>query len=97
MDISLQIILEKPPLNVVFALQKGSGNNYEAVQVQTANSGDLNFDCTIEIKGDKQKDELPDFKGSFVQGPRLGRFIYLDIGTYTKHTEAVVAGRMKNL
>jgi len=81
MNVSLRIILEKPPANIVFALQKGSGNNYETVQVQTANGGDLIFDFTVEIKGGKEKDELPDFSGPFVQGPKMGRFIYLDIGT----------------
>lgn len=95
MSIALQIILEKPPANVVFGLQKGSGNDYQTVQVQTANGGNLIFDFTAEVKGDKEKDELPDFKGPFVQGPRMGRFIYLDIGGYAKHSESPVGGRMK--
>jgi|SRR6185312_8254627 len=95
MNIPLHIILEKPPANVVFALQRGSGNDYQTVQVQTANGGDLTFDFTVEVKGDKGKDELPDFRGPFVQGPRMGRFIYLDIGTYAKHAGSPVGGRMK--
>jgi len=95
MNLALHIILETPPANVVFGLQRGSGNDYQTVQVQTGNSGDLIFDFTVETKGDKGKDELPDFKGPFVQGPRLGRFIYLDIGSYAKQTESPVGGRMK--
>jgi len=91
----LHIILEKPPVKWGFALQKGSGNEYETVQLQTANSDDLNFDFTVEIKGDKEKDWQPDFKGPFVQGSKLGRFIYLNIGTYAKHTGSSVGGRMK--
>ena len=95
MNIALHIIVEKPPANVVFGLQRGSGNDYQTVQVQTATGGDLIFDFTVEIKGDKGKDELPDFKGPFVQGPKLGRFIYLDIGSYAKPTELTIGGRMK--
>ena|SRR5665213_3198108 len=95
MNIALHIILEKPPANVVFGLQRGSGNNYQTVQVQTANGGNLIFDFTVELKGDKGKDELPDFKGLFVQGPKMDRFIYLDIGSYAKQAELPVCGRMK--
>jgi len=94
MNVSLRIILEKPPANIVFALQKGSGNNYQVVQVQTANGGDLIFDFSVEIKGDKGKDELPDFRGPFVHGPKMGRFIYVDIGTYAKHAGSPVGGRI---
>ena len=95
MNIALHIILESPATNVVFGLQRGSGNTYQTVQVQTATGGDLVFDVSVEVKCNKGKDELSDFKGPFVQGPRMGRFIYLDIGTFAKHTESPVGGRMK--
>lgn len=67
---------------MAYALQKGSGNNYEAVQQQKSNGNDLHFEALIEIKGSKPIHEFPDFKGPFVQGPVGGRFIYLDIGSY---------------
>lgn len=88
MVLNLRIILEKPPANVHFGLQKGSGNNYESVQIQLSGSADLRFNLIAEVKGDRQNGELPDFKGPFVQGPKLGRFIYIDIGTYAGKTDA---------
>src|ERR1700744_2056288 len=95
MNLKLHITLQKPPADVHFGLQKGSGNNYETVQVQKSALDDLHFELTVEIKGDAQTDELPDYKGQFVQGPKLGRFIYIDIGTYASVTESVWGRRLK--
>jgi hypothetical protein len=55
MDIKLHIILLNPPPGVDFGLQKGSGNNYETVEIQRSGSQDLNFHLTIALKGDKKK------------------------------------------
>jgi hypothetical protein len=82
MTIALQIILEKPPVHITYALQKGSGSNYVPVQIQLSDGNDLYFDFTVEVKGEPGEQVLPDFKGPFVQGPLGGRFIYLDIGSY---------------
>jgi hypothetical protein len=95
MSISLRIILEKPPAGVDFGLQKGSGNNYQTVQTQGSGAGDLHFTLTVETKGDRQKDSSPDFKGPFVQGPAMGRFIYIDIGTYAGISNSVWGRRLK--
>jgi hypothetical protein len=83
MELSLHIILEKPTPGVAFGLQKGSGNKYETIQIQRCDSGDLNFYLTVTVKGDRLKDTLPRFGSSFIQGPYMGNFIYLDIGTLT--------------
>jgi hypothetical protein len=83
MDLKLHIVLLKPPPDVDYGLQKGSGSKYETIQIQKSGLQDLHFDLTIGIKGDRQKDDLPGFSGPFVQGPPLNKFIYLDIGTYT--------------
>lgn len=80
MELRLAITLLGPPPGYNFGLQKGSGANFQPVQVQHSNGSDLQFDLAVEIKGDSQKDLLPDFKGPFVQGPVNGRFIYIDIG-----------------
>ncbi len=80
-EITLQIILIKPTPEVVFGLQKGSGNNYETVQKQIPLSNDLSFELTIKVKGDKSKEKNPKFSGSFVQGPSDNKFVYIDIGT----------------
>src|ERR1700760_3406155 len=80
MELKLFITLQSPPAGYDFGLQKGSGNNFEPVQVQRSSGADLQFNLTVEVKGESSKDGLPDFKGPFVQGPAGGRFIYTDIG-----------------
>jgi len=82
MEINLHLILTDPPAGVTWGLQKGSGAIYQTIQVQQSTADDLHFKFSIELKGDKQKDALPGFKGPFVQGPKLGNFFYIDIGTY---------------
>lgn len=81
-NVSLHITLEKPPLNLHYSLQKGSGSRYEPVQMQVSTGADLEFYLQVEIKGTSHTHESPDFRGPFVQGPVGGRFIYLDIGSY---------------
>jgi hypothetical protein len=94
-EITLQIILIKPTPEVVFGLQKGSGNNYETVQKQIATSNDLSFTFTIKVKGDSAKDKLPKFSGPFVQGPTDNKFVYIDIGTYAGQSGTVWSRRLK--
>jgi hypothetical protein len=45
-ELTLRIILEKPPAGVDFALQKGKGSNYEAIQKQRSGTHDLLFEFT---------------------------------------------------
>lgn len=91
MHIRLHVILQSPPPNLTYALQNGSGNNYKVEQVQHSAGHDLYFDLTVEVKGD---DDLPDFKGPYVQGAKGSRFFYLDIGMYAgKHDQW--GGRIK--
>lgn len=94
-EISLQIILLKPTPNVDFGLQKGAGNNYETVQKQRSKSGDLIFKFAVKVKGDRSRDMLPKFAGSFVQGPAGNKFIYIDIGTYAGQTDCIWSRRLK--
>jgi len=94
MDIPLHITLQKPPAGVNFALQKGHANICEAMQIQHSGTDDLYFSLPVTLKGDQQKDALPDFKGPFVQGPLNGRFIYITIGVRTGQGGAW-SGRLK--
>ena len=94
-EITLQIILIKPTPDVVFGLQKGSGNNYETVQKQISTSNDLAFTFTIKVKGDRSKDKLPKLSGSFVQGSGDNKFVYIDIGTYAGQTDTMWSRRLK--
>lgn len=80
MELKLHITLQKPPAGVDFCLQKGSGSNFENVGIQRSGSGDLVFEVPVETKGDPKKDAIPDFKGPYVEGPVMGRFVYIRIG-----------------
>ncbi len=91
--LKLRITLEKPPVGVAFALQKGSGHQYEIIQMQSSNSEDLQFECMVNVKDDK--DGEPNFLGSFVQGPKHGRFIYIGIGTHAGQLGSVWSRRLK--
>ncbi|MDB4922133.1 MAG: hypothetical protein JWQ54_4116 [Mucilaginibacter sp.] len=94
MNLDLYIVLQKPPANVDFGLQKGHGSKYETIQIQRSGMQDLHFNLTIEVKGDKQKDDLPGFAGPFVQGVPLNKFIYIDIGTFAGQ-ESLWSRRLK--
>jgi hypothetical protein len=92
-ELNLHIILQNPPPGVDFALQKGSGNNFETVQQQRSSAGDLHFECTVKVTGDKK--EEPNFLGPFVQGPKGERFIYIGIGTFAGVQNAAWQRRLK--
>jgi len=94
-EITLQIILIKPTPEAVFGLQKGSGSNYETVQKQIPISNDLSFTFTIKVKGDRSKEKLPKFSGSFVQGPAGSKFVYIDVGTCAGQFDTIWSRRLK--
>ena len=75
-ELSLHIVLQKPPAGVDFGAQKGSGSVYETVQVQRSHGQDLHFFLNAVVKGDGLKDPLPKFSGPFIQGPFPNNFIY---------------------
>lgn len=75
MELSLHIVLQKPPAGVHFGLQKGSGNKYETVQVQLSGWNDLHFNLTITTRGERAKDPTPRFGGPFAQGSYPDNFI----------------------
>ena len=92
-EFTLRIVLEAPPPGVDFGLQHGHGNDYEIVQKQRSNTGDLTFTFTVRAK--ESSDGAPNFLGPFTQGPAHGRFVYLDIGTYAGQTDTPWSRRLK--
>lgn len=92
-ELTLRIVLEKPPAGVDFGLQKGSGSNYETIQKQRSEANDLYFEFKARVKAGK--DSMPTFLGSFVQGPLSQRFIYIDIGTAAGQTDTSWSRRLK--
>jgi hypothetical protein len=92
-ELTLRIVLEKPPADVDFGLQKGRGSDYETIQKQRSKAADLSFEFTVRVKGNGKA--LPVFLGSFVQSPSGERFVYIDIGTYAGQTETGWSRRLK--
>ncbi|MGI8734979.1 MAG: DUF5990 family protein [Pyrinomonadaceae bacterium] len=93
-ELTLRIVLEKPPAGVDFGLQKGKGNSYDTIQTQRSEGKDLHFEFPVRSKA-TGKDSIPNFLGSFVQGPTGERFVYIDIGTYAGQTETCWSRRLK--
>lgn len=92
-ELTLRIVLDKPPSGVDFALQKGRGNSYETLQKQRSAGGDVAFEFTVGLK--TGKDGGLDFTGPFVQGPVGGRFIYIDIGSCAGQADTPWSRRLK--
>ena len=93
-ELTLRIVLEKPPADVDFGLQKGRGSDYETIQKQRSKAKALQFEFTVGLKPG-QKDALPTFHGPLVQGPPAQRFIYIDIGTCAGQTDSCWSRRLK--
>ncbi len=72
----LRITLVNPPTGVVFAVQRGKA---ELETPSVSNGENLSFEFSVRV-GDRA-DERPNFLGPFVQGPRGGRFVYVNSGT----------------
>lgn len=93
-EVHIRLVLVDPPPGVDFGIQKGSGNDYESMSVQRRKSGDISFDFSLTV-ADNRKDGAPNFLGPFAQGPPAGRFIYVDVGTYTGQKGTPWSRRMK--
>jgi hypothetical protein len=92
-QITLRVIVEKPPSGVDYGVQEGHGNDYKTVQKQRFTKQDLRFEFPIRVK--EEKDGRPNFLGAFAQGPATGRFIYLDIGICAGQTNTPWSRRLK--
>ena len=92
-EITLHIVLQKPPPGVDFGIQKGSGSKYDTVQKQRSASNDLHFEFTVAVR--KSKDSSPGFYGPFVQGTPADRFVYIDIGTFAGQAGTFWSRRLK--
>ena len=93
--LQFRIVLEKTPISVWFALQKGKGTRFEIIQQQEGNSHDLVFDCDILIKSDHKSTVKPDFSGHCVQGALNERFIYIRIGAAAGQINSIWSRRLK--
>lgn len=92
-EITLRIVLEKPPHGVDFGIQKGRGSIYETIQTQRSAGGDLAFEFNVVVKAASAGSV--DFAGPIVQGPRGARFVYVDIGTVAGQRDTPWSRRLK--
>ena len=92
-QVTLRVIVERPPAGVDFGVQEGHGSDYKTVQTQRFTKHDLRFEFPIRTK--EGKDGQPNFLGPFAQGPANNRFIYLDIGSYAGQTNTPWSRRLK--
>ena len=93
-ELRLRIVLVAPPAGVDFGLQDGKGSDYKTTQKQRSEGADLNFDCTVTVKNNRD-DGLPNFLGPWTQGPATGRFVYIDIGKLAGQTDSCWERRIK--
>ena len=93
-QITLRIVLEKPPPGVDFGIQKGRGSNYETIQTQRSAGGDLTFEFSVVVKPASATGAV-DFGGPIVQGPRGARFVYVDIGAFAGQRDTPWSRRLK--
>jgi uncharacterized protein DUF5990 len=93
-ELTLRIVLERPPKGVDFGLQKGRGSAYQTVQKQRSKGNDLIFTFTVGIRAEGTV-ASPALLGPFVQGPPAERFVYLDIGTYAGQKDSSWSRRLK--
>ena len=93
-ELTLRIILEKPPGGIDFGLQKGKGSSYVILQTQRSRTGsDLTFEFNVRV-GEPERKE-PNFLGPYAQGPTGGRFVYINIGTYAGQEDTPWSRRLK--
>ena len=92
-EVTLRIVLEQPPAGVDFGLQQGRGSVYETVQTQRSKDEDLSFEFAVGVRTGMAS--VPDYSGPFVQGPRGGRFVDIDIGTLAGQSDSQWTRRLK--
>jgi uncharacterized protein DUF5990 len=89
-EIPLRIIVVEPPAGVSFALQRGKA---ELTSVVISTGADLSFELTARVSN--KEDVEPNLLGPFVQGPRGGRFVYVNSGTLAGQTGSSWTRRAK--
>ena len=87
-------MLEAPPAGVDFGIQKGRGSLFEVIQKQRSKGADLSFEFSVGVRN-ADGSGTPDFSGPIVQGPRGGRFVYVDIGTIAGQLDTPWSRRLK--
>jgi hypothetical protein len=88
-EISLRITVLDPLAGVTVKVQKGRD---ELLEPSASNRSELIFE--FPVMADLAAD-TPNFLGKFVHGPKGGRFIYVNAGTYAGQADSCWARRAK--
>lgn len=75
-DLQLRIVVLHPPAGVSFAVQEGRSALLPPVEVQ---KDQIAFGFAVRV-GKETPAAEPNFLGPFAQGPRGGRFVYVNSG-----------------
>ena len=93
-ELRLRIVLESPPAGVAFGLQQGKGADYRTVQTQRSQGDGLTFEGKVTAREDAG-DGTPNFLGPLAQGPKGGRFLYIDVGKLAGQEDSTWERRIK--
>jgi len=75
-EVPLRIVVLTPPKGVMFAIQHGKA---ELESVVVSKGTELSFELTARIA--ERDGAEPNLLGPYVQGPKGGRFVYVNSGT----------------
>ena len=87
--IPFRIIVDRPLPGVVMQVQKGKDSLLPPTVIADS-SLVFDFDINVDLSGDSLN-----FLGTFVQGPRDARFVYVNSGTYAGQTQTCWSRRAK--
>ena len=76
LQLPIRVIVENPPPDVTFSVQRGRAG--DLLGPSASAKGNLTFEFSIRAANEAG---APNFLGPFVQGPKGGRFIYVNSGT----------------
>jgi hypothetical protein len=74
-DVTIRIVVRRPPQNCRFTLQRGKREPREEIDAATSSASELTFAVPVTAK--PVRNNQADFGGPFVQGAPTERFIYV--------------------
>lgn len=90
-ELTLRIIVIDPPVGVTMRVQEGK---WGLLKPATSDSSGMSFEFTVRL-GNPDTSEPPNFLGDYVQGPRGGRFVYVNSGKLAGQADSCWERRAK--
>jgi hypothetical protein len=88
-EVKFRIIVENPLEGVLMQVQRGK-DELLAPSSETAKALVFDFEIFVDLS-----DEAPNFLGKYAHGPKDGRFVYVNSGTYAGHAHSCWGRRAK--